>query len=795
MADTKPLTVESPIGQRKVDSAGSPVGVVRMDVDKSYADAGVLLKKFLNNSDQEAWDRIAEKIDYTFETLDLALRPLAEATGLGHEIQSRLDRGQKLLFKPNLVNPMNIDPQTNGPGFGYTACTEWSFIAALMRWFHDMMGVRYGQMAVGEAATMLTAAAGEYSMMHPEGKTVTPETVMEGKCGDFYCGWGFYFARKYLSERLEAGSDEDPMKGYEESMAGTYIPTGLASDKLMIYDLNRISDDPTKGLECEVPDGVNFKSITLHKAIVGGDKGNPEDLKANPGCIIVNVPKFKVHGITLFTNIIKNLGIGLYPMQYSGRGKCQWDYSVPHKQIPGIKGGIPHQVWVGKVDPKTGYPLRDETGNYRLEKTGGINATMIDVIQAAAHQGTFMIHIVDGIEAINVDHQGINLGEKAREGLVFAGLDPVATDLLCARYMFGNVPLKEALETDLDDGAGGRFPQAVPIPVLEGDNIVSKAGYDCPLSRDACFEKAEDRGLGKRRYYVIGHDSVTDNPLVSLEGHLGYVKEGAFVDVVTETLFYDTFSFPWNMQKTALSYMEASDRLTGTSHKAEFLKAFDEDGDGVVTYDDFGKKGLFSFYLHAVGEYISQRGSEPFGHLKGNFSAFAKLYKTMEPAMNAQGVDIMKEWFLGSACCAAFNISLLEEELPDPFAPGLVCGKGKWPSLQLAQFVQLGASLYGLDFPQSISFPSLYLGALLYADLTQNGGQYAGKLRNEPNMENITRYIDEAPTGKTEPLDFVFYVPAGFDTLFGKPIPNVQVTDDPSKILTAHFAGGREIWP
>ena len=122
------------------------------------------------------------------------------------------------------------------------------------------------------------------------------------------------------------------MLGYEESVAGTYIPMGLTPDKLMVYDLNRISDDPTKGLECEVPDGVNYKSITLHKAIVGGNKGDPEDLKANPGCILVNVPKFKVHAITLFTNIIKNLGIGLYPMQWSGKGNCQWDYSIPHKK-------------------------------------------------------------------------------------------------------------------------------------------------------------------------------------------------------------------------------------------------------------------------------------------------------------------------------------------------------------------------------------------------------------------------------------------------------------------------------
>ena len=62
MADIKARTVDSPIGRRKVDSTGSPVGVVRMDVDKSYADVGELLKKYLNESDQEAWGRITEAI-------------------------------------------------------------------------------------------------------------------------------------------------------------------------------------------------------------------------------------------------------------------------------------------------------------------------------------------------------------------------------------------------------------------------------------------------------------------------------------------------------------------------------------------------------------------------------------------------------------------------------------------------------------------------------------------------------------------------------------------------------------
>ena len=59
---------------------------------------------------------------------------------------------------------------------------------------------------------------------------------------------------------------------------------------------------------------------------------------------------------------------------------------------------------------------------------------------------------------------------------MFAGLDPVATDLLCARYMFSNVPLKEAEESKMEDGHGGCFPQRVPLPRVQGHDIVSETG-------------------------------------------------------------------------------------------------------------------------------------------------------------------------------------------------------------------------------------------------------------------------------------------------------------------------------
>ena len=214
------MWIDSPLGKRLPDSGEAPVGVVRLDPERSYAGVGVLLQQVINDSNQEAWEKLKAKIDYTYENLDFVLDPLRDETSLEKEIKDRLKQGQKLFFKPNLVSIINIDPATHGPGLGNTACTEWPFVAALMRWFHDRLGVRYHQMAVGEAATVMSAAAGLFSMTNPEGKKITTEAVIEGRSGNFYGGWGFYFVRKYLAECPGTDQEDDPMQGYERSVAG-----------------------------------------------------------------------------------------------------------------------------------------------------------------------------------------------------------------------------------------------------------------------------------------------------------------------------------------------------------------------------------------------------------------------------------------------------------------------------------------------------------------------------------------------------------------------------------------------
>jgi hypothetical protein len=795
MAYAKGMSVNSPIGRRKLDATGSAVGVVRMDAARSYAGTGELLQDYINQSNEGAWQKIKARIDYTYENLDLALALLDAETGFGRETRARVAKGQKLLFKPNLVNISNIDPQTHGPGGGSTACTEWPFVAALMRWFHDKLNISYHQMALGEAATTMAAAAGAYSMLNPEARPVTTEAAVEGKAGDFYGGWGFYFVRKYLAESHPASHSDDPMKGHDESVAGTYIPPGQVGDKLLVYDLNRIFDDMTKGRDIAVADGANFNSITLHKAVVGGDPGDPEDMKAYPGCILVNVPKLKVHGITLLTNVIKNLGIGLYPMQSAKVGHFHWDYSVPHTAVPGVKSGIPHQVWVPEIDLSTGLPRRDAKGQYIVEKTAGIPGTMVDIIKAVASQEIFMLHIVDAIETINLEHQGILPGTKVPEGLAFAGLDPVATDLLCARYMFSNVPLKEAKKAGLDDSSGGHFPQRVPVPAVEGNIIVTRTGYDCPLSRDTCFQYAEKRGLGKRKYYVVGRDVVTDRPLVSLQGHLGTVSDGAFSDIITDTMYFDVYKLPWDLQHTALSYFQAVDELTGSSLKKEFLEAFDEDGDGIVSYEEFGKKGMWGPALVLLGMTSSMAGTESLGHLRGAFTSNATVLKCINPMWNPDGHDLFKEFYRGPVCLVAYTMSQLEMESRDLFLPSLTWGKGKWPSYQMASYVQIAIAVYGSEFPNKVGFPSLYGHAFRYADLTQNDGRYAGRIRSQPAPEAAHTYISEVLSGQTEPLDFVLHVPYGYANVGGSKVPNVVETNEPGKVLTATFVAGKEIWP
>ncbi len=292
----------------------------------------------------------------------------------------------------------------------------------------------------------------------------------------------------------------------------------------------------------------------------------------------------------------------------------------------------------------------------------------------------------------------------------------------------------------------------------------------------------------------MGRDALTDSPLISLQGHLGAVKNGSFSDVVTETLFFDVAKFPWDMQQTAFNYLSATDELAGSSLKREFIETFDEDGDGIVSYEEFGKKGMLGPVLYLGGAALTEMATRRLGQLRGSFKVITTILKLIDPLWNSHGLDLFKQYSYGSACAVAMRMSELENESPDPFLPGLTWGKGKWPSFELARFVALGMAIYGEEFPNRIVHPSLYALMFHYADQTQNEGRYTGQIHSRPDPEGIDRYVSGVSSEIERPLDFIFYAPPGYGNVAGLQPPNVRETDDPAKLLTASFNGGQEVW-
>lgn len=796
MATKRRVTADTPIGRVKLDAMGSPVAAMKVDAMQAYVGVADLLRSVINEASAEAWQRIKGRIDYIYDNLDHVLGRLDKETGFGHEVKAQVKTGKKLLFKPNLVNPSNIDPVTHGEGLGNTACTEWPFVAALMRWFHDKLHITYHEMAIGEAASATSSTAGYYSVAFNGGRRITSETIMEGRSGNFYGGWGFYFVRKYLSETHQTTHKDDPMNGYEESTSGKYLPPGKADNRLLIYDLNRTYDIKGKGRTVAVPDGANFKEITLHKVIVGGDPADPVDMKDYPGCVLVNVPRLKMHAIDLLTNAIKNLGIGLYPMEANDEKdthNTRWKYAFPFGPMPGMKTEIPHQVWFPKMADGTGAPVRLKSGRYAVKKTAGMAGTQADVIKATLNQGVFILHVVDAIQAINVSHTGDGMATKVNEGYVFASLDPVALDLLCARYCLKTIPMAEARKLKKERRLPSDFFQRVPVPKIEGPNIVNGEGYDSPLWRYNLFAYCEKHRLGQQKYYVTGWDATKGVPMASLYGHLGHIEAGKFSELTTNTLYYNPTNLMWCLQQTVFAYLDANDHLTSSSYRKEVMEAFDENGDGVVDYDEMGKKGFWHHAIRLGASSMQIRGAEKYGFLRGTFISGASSLKFSNEAWNTEKHDFMKEYRTITAASMAFRMSQMDIESPDFLFPAMTWGKGKWPSVQFASYIGIAMPIYGMGFPMRIDLLSLYGRAFQYADKTLNGTSYTGSLGSVSDPEAVNRYINAVSQG-TKPLNFVLYVPVGFGTMAGRSVPNIEETDDPSKVFTANFDNGREVW-
>ena len=288
---------------------------------------------------------------------------------------------------------------------------------------------------------------------------------------------------------------------------------------------------------------------------------------------------------------------------------------------------------------------------------------------------------------------------------------------------------------------------------------------------------------------------IEDCPMASIAGHLGRIQDGNFRELITSTLYFDVFKMPWDLQLTAFRYFDAVDRLTGSSLLRDFREAFDEDGDGAVSYEEFGRNGLVNFLMSLMGATVVRTGAEKYGIHPATFASLANQLKLSNPKWNSGGHDLLERAQMGSVCVTAYRMSQMDIEARDPFQPALTWGRGKWPSFRFASFILTGGYLYGEQFPAAIGYPSLYAHALYYADLKQGDGRYAGRLILQPDAEGAQKYMRDVLAGSAHALDFVLYVPSGYGSLDGVKIPNVEETDDPAMVFTATFAGGVEHWP
>jgi hypothetical protein len=174
---------------------------------------------------------------------------------------------------------------------------------------------------------------------------------------------------------------------------------------------------------------------------------------------------------------------------------------------------------------------------------------------------------------------------------------------------------------------------------LEGNNIITIEGFDSPLFRYNLYRYAEKRGVGQQKYYVIGWDSLTESPLVSLNGHLGRIENSNFYEMITKTLYYNPNTILYDLQKTILSYIQANDSLTGSKLYKDLMETFDENHDGVIDYDEMGRNGVETTQFSNLATALDIQIKEKYGQLKGGFMESIYFLKYSDRNWNEQKHD------------------------------------------------------------------------------------------------------------------------------------------------------------
>lgn len=107
--------------------------------------------------------------------------------------------------------------------------------------------------------------------------------------------------------------------------------------------------------------------------------------------------------------------------------------------------------------------------------------------------------------------------------------------------------------------------------------------------------------------------------------------------------------------------------------------------------------------------------------------------------------------------------------------------------------MQLITIIYGSHPPESVCLESRYGTAFQYADKTRNEGKYTESDDQISNPASIKDYFQAVSKG-TVSLNFTLYVPAGYESLEARRIPDAEETDDPGKVFTVQFDSGAEVW-
>jgi hypothetical protein len=262
---------------------------------------------------------------------------------------------------------------------------------------------------------------------------------------------------------------------------------------------------------------------------------------------------------------------------------------------------------------------------------------------------------------------------------------------------------------------------------------------------------------------------------------------------MTSTLYTDISKPLWDLQATVLAHAEANDALTGSAYRRRFLEAFDENGDGVIDYEEMGRTGSLTALGVGGGRMVRLIGTEPFGAQRGSFQMRAAALRWGDEAFNSEGESLLKEYADSGACSMALRLALTPAESKDPLFPSMTWGGGKWPSLQFARQAQTQAVVYGQEAPDAIDLVSLYGYAFDYADKALAGGRFTGGVGPTADPEAAQKYVQAVEEG-AEPLPFVLYVPTGFNTCGERAVPNVVETSDRDMMFRASFRDGEEVW-